>query len=252
MKKNLFAVVLVFALLIGLRAQGPPPQQQMKLEDVQKALCLVDKTQPAPEKYKAGLEAITAKETLAMLSYVSSDLLEGRDTASRGFDLAAEYAASLLKMWGVKPAGDMPAAMGGFRMGGARGQAPQAPRERSYFQEFAMKEVSDSETVITIEAARGGMVKTRSFKAGLDFGAGSGASAAAPRARSPRPSSSSATASPSRPPASTSSRASTSRARSSSCSATRRAGTTPSRRSRGPRSSRTSTSRPRPRATRCS
>ncbi|HPW18276.1 MAG TPA: M20/M25/M40 family metallo-hydrolase [Candidatus Aminicenantes bacterium] len=174
MKKNLFAVVLVFALLIGLRAQGPPPQQQMKLEDVQKALCLVDKTQPAPEKYKAGLEAITAKETLAMLSYVSSDLLEGRDTASRGFDLAAEYAASLLKMWGVKPAGDMPAAMGGFRMGGARGQAPQAPRERSYFQEFAMKEVSDSETVITIEAARGGMVKTRSFKAGLDFGGGFG------------------------------------------------------------------------------
>jgi Peptidase family M28 len=174
-KKNLFAVVLVFSLLIGLRAQGPPAQQQMKLEDVQKALCLVDKPLPAPEKFKAGLEAITAKETMAMLTYVASDLLEGRDTASRGYDLAAEYAASLLKMWGVKPAGDMPMAMGGFRMGGGgRGQAPQAPRERTYFQEFAMKEVSDSQTDITIEVARGGMVKTRTFKGGLDFGGGFG------------------------------------------------------------------------------
>lgn len=171
MKKNLFAVVLVFALLIGLRAQGPPQQQQMKLEDVQKALCLVDKAQPAPDKFKPGLAAITPQETLAMLTYVASDLLEGRDTASRGYDLAAEYAASLLKMWGVKPAGDMPM-MGGFRMG--RGQAPQAPRERTYFQEFAMKETSDSQTDIVIEVGRAGMVKTRTFRGGLDFQGGFG------------------------------------------------------------------------------
>ena len=174
MKKNLFAVVLVFAMLIGLRAQGPPPQQQMKLEDVQKALCLVDKAQPAPDKFKPGLEAITAKETLAMLTYVSSDLLEGRDTASRGYDLAAEYAASLFKMWGVKPAGDMPMAMGGFRMGGGRSQAPQAPQERTYFQEFAMRETSDTQTDITIEVGWGGAVKTRTFKGGLDFQGGFG------------------------------------------------------------------------------
>ncbi len=108
MKKNVLAVVLVFAMIIGLRAQGPAPQQQMKLEDVQKALSLVDKTQPAPDKFKAGLEAITAKDTLAMLTYIASDLLEGRETATRGYALAAEYAASLLKLWGVKPAGDMP------------------------------------------------------------------------------------------------------------------------------------------------
>jgi len=172
-KKNLFAVVLVFALLVGLRAQGPPQQQQMKLEDVQKALSLVDKPQPAPDKFKPGLEAITAKETLAMLTYVASDLLEGRETATRGYALAAEYAASLLKMWGVKPAGDMPV-MGGGRMGAPRGQAPQAPRERTYFQEFAMKETSDSQTAITIEVGRGGMVKSRTFQAGLDFQGGMG------------------------------------------------------------------------------
>ncbi len=169
MKKHLFSVVLVFALIVGLRAQAPP-QQQMKLEDVQKALCLVDKPQPAPDKFKAGLEAITAKDTLAMLSYISSDLMEGRDTASRGYAQAAEYAASLLKMWGVKPAGDMPMAMGGFRMG--RSQAPQAPRERSYFQEFTMKETSDSRSDITIEVNRSGMSKSRTFQGGLDYQGG--------------------------------------------------------------------------------
>jgi hypothetical protein len=170
MKKNVLAVVLVFALLIGLRAQGPPSQPQMKLEDVQKALSLVDKPQPAPDKFKAGLEAITAKETLAMLTYVASDLLEGRDTATRGYTLAAEYAASLMKMWGVKPAGDMPMSMGGFRMGGGRSAAPSAPPERTYFQEFALKETSDSRTDITIEVNKSGSVKSRTFHGGLDFG----------------------------------------------------------------------------------
>ena len=170
MRRNILAVVLVFAMLIGLRAQGPPPQQQMKLEDVQKALCLVDKPQSAPDKYKTGLEAITAKETLAMLAYISSDLMEGRETASRGFAYAAEYAASLLKMWGVKPAGDMPVMVDQPRMGmRPRGGAPAAPPERTYFQEFAMRETLDSQTTVTIEVAKSGAVKSRDFRDGLDF-----------------------------------------------------------------------------------
>jgi hypothetical protein len=173
MKKHVFAVVLVLVSLVALQAQGPP-QQQMKPEDVQKALCLVDKPVPAPEKYKPGLEAITANDTLAMLTYISSDLLEGRETATRGYSLAAEYAASLFKMWGIKPAGDMPMRMGGFRMGGGRGQTPQAPRERTYFQDFALKQTADTETAITIETSKGGAVKSRTYQGGLDFAAGYG------------------------------------------------------------------------------
>jgi Zn-dependent M28 family amino/carboxypeptidase len=172
MKKHFLAVVLVFVSLAMLQAQAPP-QQQMKPEDVQKALCLVDKPVPAPDKFKAGLEAITAKDTLAMLTYISSDLLEGRETATRGYALAAEYAASLFKLWGVKPAGDMPR-MGGFRMGGGRGQQPQAPRERTYFQDFAMKETTDSQTAITIETNKAGAIKCRTFQGGLDFQGGFG------------------------------------------------------------------------------
>jgi len=173
MKKNVLAAILVFALIIGLRAQGPPPQQQMKLEDVQKALSLVDKPQPAPDKFKAGLEAITAKDTLAMLTYISSDLMEGRETGTRGYAQAAEYAASLFKMWGIKPAGDLPM-MGGFRMGGPRNQAPQTPPEKTYFQEFAMKEVSDAQSAITIEVNKSGSVKSRTFHSGLDYQGGMG------------------------------------------------------------------------------
>jgi hypothetical protein len=172
MKKNVWTVVLVFALIIGLRAQGPPAQQQMKPEDVQKALSLVDKPQPAPDKFKAGLEAITANDTLAMLTYIASDLLEGRETGTTGYSLGAEYAASLLKMWGIKPAGDMPAMQMGFRMG--RGQAPQQPRERTYFQDFAMRKTTDVQTDITIEVNKNGAVKSRTFQGGLDFGGGFG------------------------------------------------------------------------------
>jgi hypothetical protein len=165
MRKKLFPVVLVFALIIGLRAQGPPPQSQMKPEDVQKALSLVDKPVPAPDKFKAGLEAITAKDSIAMLTYIASDLLEGRETATRGYALAAEYAASLFKLWGVKPAGDMPM-MGGFRMGGGgRAQAPSAPPEKTYFQEFAMRETADSQSDMTIEVSKGSLLKSRITRA---------------------------------------------------------------------------------------
>jgi hypothetical protein len=172
MRKHALAVVLVFVMLIGLRAQAPQ-QAQMKLEDVQKALSLVDKPQPAPDKYKAGLAAITAKDSLAMLTYLASDLLEGRETGTRGFALAAEYAASLFKMWGLKPAGDMPMRYG-FRMGGGRGATPPAPQERTYFQEFAMKETSDPQTEVTIDVSKNGALKSRTYASGLDFQGGMG------------------------------------------------------------------------------
>ncbi len=109
-----------------------------------------------------------------MLTYISSDLMEGRETGTRGYAQAAEYAASLFKMWGIKPAGDMPM-MGGFRMGGGgRSQAPQTPPEKTYFQDFAMKETTDAQSAITIEVAKGGSIKSRTFHGGLDYQGGMG------------------------------------------------------------------------------
>jgi len=172
MRKNILIALFVFGMIFSLQAQAPQ-QQQMKLEDVQKALNLVDKPQPVPEKYKAGFDAITANDSLAMLTYIASDSMEGRETGTHGYAMAAEYAASLLKMWGVKPAGDMPSFGGG--RGGARGGAPAAnPPARTYFQEFGLKTVTDVQTSVTIEVNKSGAQKSRTFQGGVDFTAGMG------------------------------------------------------------------------------
>jgi hypothetical protein len=170
MRKNILISLFVFALIFSLQAQMPP-QQQMKLEDVQKALSLVDKAQPAPDKYKAGLEAITAKDSLAMLTFMSSDWMEGRETGTRGYTMAAEYAASLFKLWGIKPAGDMPSFGGGRGRGGGGAQAgaPTTPPERTYFQEFALKSTSDVQSSMSLQVTKGAAVKTRTFVSGVDY-----------------------------------------------------------------------------------
>ena len=174
MKKRLLIALLLMFSIIALQAQQPA-QQQMKLEDVQKALNLVDKAQPVPDKYKAGFEAITANDSIAMLTYISSDWMEGRETATRGYAIAAEYAASLLKMWGVKPAGDMPS-FGGCRggMGGGGGAAPANPPQRTYFQEFALKQILDVQSSITLEINKNGALKTHTYQGGVDYAAGQG------------------------------------------------------------------------------
>jgi len=174
MKKRLLIALLLMFSIIALQAQQPA-QQQMKLEDVQKALNLVDKAQPVPDKYKAGFEAITANDSIAMLTYISSDWMEGRETATRGYAIAAEYAASLLKMWGVKPAGDMPSFGGGRGgMGGGGGAAPANPPQRTYFQEFALKQILDVQSSITLEINKNGALKTHTYQGGVDYAAGQG------------------------------------------------------------------------------
>src|SRR4030042_1087977 len=106
MKKSSLTILIVFCLVFGLSAQTSPPQP--KPEDIQKNLVQVEKTQAVPDKMKAGFESITAKDSITMLTYVASDLMEGRATTTRGDRLAAEYAASLLALWKLKPGGDQP------------------------------------------------------------------------------------------------------------------------------------------------
>lgn len=49
---------------------------------------------------------ITANSLRADVSFLASDLLEGRDTPSRGLDIAGEYIASNFRRLGLEPAGD--------------------------------------------------------------------------------------------------------------------------------------------------
>src|SRR4030065_2801329 len=100
MKKSSLTILIVFCLVLGAGTQTPPQQsQQPKPEDIQKNLVQVEKTQAVPDKMKAGFESITAKDSITLLTYLASDLMEGREPTTRGYQLAAEYAASLLALW---------------------------------------------------------------------------------------------------------------------------------------------------------
>jgi hypothetical protein len=63
------------------------------------------------------VDAISGKRLKDHLTFIASDELEGRDTPSRGLDIAALYIAQHLASWGIKPAGD----------------------EGTYFQRFPLK-----------------------------------------------------------------------------------------------------------------
>src|SRR5205807_6663327 len=59
-----------------------------------------------PAEWRAALERISADSMRGHLSFLSSDLLEGRNTPSRGLDIAAEYIAAQFRGAGLEPAGD--------------------------------------------------------------------------------------------------------------------------------------------------
>ena len=53
-----------------------------------------------------GLQAITADAIKGQLEFLSSDWMEGRATGEKGSYLAADYIASMFKVFGAAPAGD--------------------------------------------------------------------------------------------------------------------------------------------------
>lgn len=59
-----------------------------------------------PAGAQTALEAISPDSMRGRLSFLASDLLEGRDTPSRGLDIAAEYIASEFRRAGLEPVGD--------------------------------------------------------------------------------------------------------------------------------------------------
>src|ERR1700691_3859654 len=52
------------------------------------------------------MDHISAQSLRGHLSFIASDLLEGRATPSRGLDLAAEYIAAQFRRAGLEPMGD--------------------------------------------------------------------------------------------------------------------------------------------------
>ncbi len=91
-------------------------------------------------KYR-GAELITASQLKDYLEFIASDELEGRDTPSRGLDVAAKFIAANLSRWGVKPAGD----------------------NGTFLQRFALQKTTVDSTQTTLE------INGQRFKFGTDF-----------------------------------------------------------------------------------
>ncbi len=169
MKKPFIAVSLILILALFSGAQQAQPQQP-KPEDILKNLVTVETPLAVPDALKTGFESITAKDSITLLSYLSSDLMEGRETGTRGYQLAAEYAASLLSLWKVKPLGDAPRPQGFGRFSPPAPGAPAAPPvEKTYFQNIIFKEISDAAAEMTLEVHKGDLIKTRVYQAGVDY-----------------------------------------------------------------------------------
>jgi hypothetical protein len=92
---NMMKTCVALVLLVALNCSSGVTQQSPD-EDYAKIIS------SAP----AGAERITAKELGAYVQFLAADELEGRDTPSRGLDIAANFIASNLTSWGLDPLGD--------------------------------------------------------------------------------------------------------------------------------------------------
>ncbi len=70
------------------------------------ALVLCAAQDALPPQARAALDSISADSLRGHVSFLASDLLEGRATPSRGLDVAAEYIAAQFRRTGLEPAGD--------------------------------------------------------------------------------------------------------------------------------------------------
>jgi hypothetical protein len=164
-RSSLLVIILYFVMLSFVLGQQEKTEQK---PDPMKNFSIVTETQPPPEKVKVGFESITGMDAVTYLEFISSDLLEGRDTASQGYDIAAHYAAGMFKLWGLEPAGDIIRPRFDFRRM-MRGEQAPSETKRSYFQNIAMIEVLGNEGMAKVEWQNGQLQKTKSFQRETDY-----------------------------------------------------------------------------------
>jgi hypothetical protein len=150
------------------------PGEEKKEDKPPKDMHFTEKAEPVPEKMKKGFDSISSGDAENYLKFLSSDLLEGRDTGTNTYDIAAEFAAALFRMWQIKPAGDFPPRKRPDFFEILKKQEKKKKRERTYFQEVTMKEFLESENSITLDHRKGSSGKTRAFYPDMDYMNGSG------------------------------------------------------------------------------
>lgn len=94
-------IYLLLILQLALTPIAALSQQRLKLSG---AAAKIDTKREAD--FRPLAEQITAAQLKDYLSFVASDELEGRETPSRGLNIAAKFIATNLSRWGVRGAGD--------------------------------------------------------------------------------------------------------------------------------------------------
>ena len=94
----LLAAAAVFAFSAAVPGRAAAPRKQTRPARPAAA--------PAPRNGGLGAELITQNQLRAYLTFIADDALEGRDTPSRGLDIAARFLAANLARLGLKPMGD--------------------------------------------------------------------------------------------------------------------------------------------------
>src|SRR6056297_1153717 len=89
-----------------------------------------------------GLAAITESAVKGQLEFLASDWTEGRAVGTKGAYMAADYIASMFKVYGVEPYGDMKQDIPSRR---ERMQGMRARVYRSYYQNFGLLEYGPAE-----------------------------------------------------------------------------------------------------------
>lgn len=107
------AVMLLVVAGAGVPSGAQPPARPTAPPKVRRSAPPKPRPSAAEADQKAMLGTISADSLRGHLRFLASDLLEGRDTPSRGLDLAAEYIASQMMRAGVAPAVDDAGAPGG-------------------------------------------------------------------------------------------------------------------------------------------
>lgn len=118
------------------------------------------------EKEK-GLNAITDESVRGQLEFLASDWTEGRAVGTKGAYIAADYIASMLKTYGVKPFGDesYTRPSRSERMEGIRPQ-----KYKSYFQNFSLIQYEPGEEQsFSVVSSRPGSESSVNFGYQTDF-----------------------------------------------------------------------------------
>jgi hypothetical protein len=159
--------MLMIILILVLSGRIPAIEKQQKEKtDMWQDFCVMEKPLPVPNDRLEGFNSIRLDEAAAYLRFLASDLLQGRETATASFDIAAEFAATFFRLWGIKPAGDPVSAN---RLSVSFSGAGNPKPGRSYFQEIQMKEIVKSTSQLMVTYSDGSVIQARTFQPDVDY-----------------------------------------------------------------------------------